>query len=295
MLEFKTLELTDIPTIKPFMGLQGSRMCDCTIGACVMWREYFNTEFALYDGSLIFKVRYLDGLVAYPYPSGASVDSALDKIREIAKAENSNTLQFVTVSAGALENLKSKFKVIDVKSERDWFDYVYNAEDLKTLAGRKFSGQRNHINKFKKLYEYEFSAIDQNNLADVKAFFVKFAPEHAKDSETYDEETTKVIEVLDNYETYGLQGGILKVDGKIIAMAIGETLGDTLFVHIEKADREYQGSYQMIVNEFAKMYAIDGIDYINREEDVGDEGLRRSKLSYHPAFLVEKFVVKVEI
>lgn len=294
MLEFKKLELADIPTIKPFMGLQGSRMCDCTIGACVMWREYFNTEFALYDNSLIFKVQYLDGKVAFPYPSGASVDGALEKIREIAQNEGLE-LQFVTVSAKALENLKSKFQVGDVKSERDWYDYVYNAEDLKTLAGRKFSGQRNHINKFKKLYEYEFLPIDQSNLAEVKAFFVKFAPEHAKDSETYDEETTKVIEVLDNYEIYGLKGGILKVDGKIIAMAIGETLGDTLFVHIEKADREFQGSYQMIVNEFAKMYATDGIEYINREEDVGDEGLRRSKLSYHPAFLVEKFVVEVKI
>ncbi len=294
MLEFKKLELADIPTIKPFMGLQGSRMCDCTIGACVMWREYFNTEFALYDNSLIFKVRYLDGKVAFPYPSGAAVDGALEKIREIATNEGLD-LEFVTVSAKALENLKSKFKVTDVKSERDWYDYVYNTEDLQTLAGRKFSGQRNHINKFKKLYDYEFLPVDQSNLSEVKEFFVKFAPEHAKDSETYDEETVKVIEVLDNYEIYGLQGGILKVAGKIVAMAIGETLGDTLFVHIEKADREYQGSYQMIVNEFAKMYATQGIDYINREEDVGDEGLRRSKLSYHPEFLVEKFVVEVEI
>ena len=91
-----------------------------------------------------------------------------------------------------------------------------------------------------------------------------------------------------------LVGGMLLVEGDIAGFSLGEVVGDTLFTHIEKADRDYDGCYQMLVAQFAQMYAVDGVEFINREDDTGDPGLRTSKLSYHPVALLEKFSVTVE-
>ena len=88
-------------------------------------------------------------------------------------------------------------------------------------------------------------------------------------------------------------GGLLKTEGKIIGLSIGEILGDTLFVHVEKSLREVQGAYPLLVREFAKCFAADSVNFINREEDDGNEGLRTSKMSYHPVKLLEKYLVTV--
>ena len=103
----------------------------------------------------------------------------------------------------------------------------------------------------------------------------------------------KILEILDNYDLYGMCGGVLKVDGKIIGMSIAETLGDTLFIHIEKCLREYEGSYPMLVRCFAGEYVKENIKFINREEDDGDVGLRTSKQSYHPVALLKKYTVRI--
>ena len=104
------------------------------------------------------------------------------------------------------------------------------------------------------------------------------------------------IEVLENHKKYNMLGGYLEVDGKTIGYSFGEIIGDTLFVHIEKADVSYHGAYQMLTNSFLREFAAgDSVKYVNREEDCGDEGLRKSKLSYHPVELIEKTTVKVNL
>ncbi len=133
--------------------------------------------------------------------------------------------------------------------------------------------------------------IDETNRNEVRDFFLDFSKKYAKDYGTFKEERSKILEVFDNFDTYGLLGGALKVENDIVGFSLGEIVGDTLFVHIEKADRNFTGSYQMLVNQFAKAYAGESVAYINREEDDGDEGLRTSKLSYHPVRLLEKYTV----
>jgi hypothetical protein len=114
------------------------------------------------------------------------------------------------------------------------------------------------------------------------------------ENDVYNEEYLKTIEVLENYDVYRAIGGLLRVNGEVIAFSIGEILNRVLFVHIEKADISYRGAYQVINNEFAKHFCTDDILFINREEDVGDEGLRTSKKSYHPRGLLNKYIVKIE-
>ena len=116
----------------------------------------------------------------------------------------------------------------------------------------------------------------------MEAFLDRYAAGRDKASASFHEDLAKTREVLDNYDTYDMLGGMLLVDGQIVGFALGEIVGDTLFTHIEKADRDYQGCYH------------EGVHFINREDDAGDLGLRTSKLSYHPVTLLEKYTVTVD-
>lgn len=293
MLEFKKLELEDIELVQQYLNGQNSRLCDSTIGGIFMWRNYFQVEFVIYENTLLFKVRYLDGKIAFPMPVGEHVKESLEAIKEYC-IEKKIELHFCVVSKGQLEVIKENFSSIVAETERDWYDYLYDSQDMATFKGRRYSGQRNHINKFKKLYpEYRFEEITKDNLEEVISFFEEFTITHQKDSETAIEESKMVLELLKKYDIYRQIGGLIRVEDKIVAISVGEIVGDTLFIHIEKADRNYQGSYQMIVNQFAAHYVNEDVNYVNREEDVGDEGLRKSKLSYHPVELLEKYTVKV--
>jgi hypothetical protein len=296
MLNFKPLTLDDIPTIRPFLKYQQSRICDYSVGGIFMWREFFKTRYTIYNGVLIFQVRYLSGVTAFtvplaPNPEGITI--ALEAIEQHCR-ETNLPLVFCTVPENMLPRFRERYPSAFIQPSRDWFDYLYLTEDLISFRGKKYDGQRNHINKFRKMVpDYFFEEITEENLPQVCEFYDNFAELYEKPSELAREESSKVKELLRNYEKYGLFGGVIKGDGKIISMSIGERVNDTLFVHVEKADIRYPGAYQMIVQEFLKHFAKEGDTYVNREEDVGDPGLRKSKLSYHPTTLLEKSVVLV--
>jgi hypothetical protein len=296
MLNFKPLTLDDIPTIRPFLKYQQSRICDYSIGGIFMWREFFKTRYTIYHGVLIFQVTYLSGVTAFtvplaPNPEGITI--ALAAIEQHCR-ETNLPLVFCTVPANVLPRFRERYPSAFIQPSRDWFDYLYLTEDLISFRGKKYDGQRNHINKFRKMVpDYSFEEITEENLPQVCEFYDNFAELYEKPSELAREESSKVKELLRNYDKYGLFGGVIKGDGQIISMSIGERVNDTLFVHVEKADIRYPGAYQVIVQEFLKHFAQEGDTYVNREEDVGDPGLRKSKLSYHPTTLLEKSVVLV--
>jgi hypothetical protein len=192
-----------------------------------------------------------------------------------------------------LEIIKGMYPHARAYTDRAWSDYLYDARDIMDLSGRRYSGQRNHINKFVREYpDWSFERVAPGGLDDVREFFVRYSSEHVKDYQAYNEGNVKTIELIDNYAAYRQFGGALYVGGSIAGASFGELVGDTLFVHIEKADTEYQGAYPMLVNQFAKAFA-GGAAYINREEDDGVQGLRTSKMSYHPARLLDKYVVEI--
>ena len=163
------------------------------------------------------------------------------------------------------------------------------------FRGKKLSGQRNHVNKFLKTYgSWTFRTIAQADVPQVKAFLDRYAARWDKAAASFHEDIAKTHEVLDHFATYDLLGGILQVEDNIVGFSLGEIVGDTLFTHIEKADRDYEGCYQMLVAQFAQHFVRDGVHFINREDDTGDLGLRTSKLSYHPVALLEKYTVTIE-
>ena len=179
-----------------------------------------------------------------------------------------------------------------ISTDEGAWDYVYNASDLIGLSGRKYHGKRNHI---KKLTGYDYKEITDNDIDDC----ISFAVNSYNKNSAYDDfsqvcEQYAIDTFFRYYHELGLYGGVLRRDGQVIGFTIGEKLcSDTLGVHIEKADASVEGAYPVINNLFAAAHA-NGFDYINREEDLGIEGLRKAKRSYHPAFMIEKYTLRFQ-
>lgn len=293
MLKFKKLNLSDIDTLLPYFSISKTRICDDTIGGTFMWRDYFSTEYSIYDNTMCLKMKYLSGEIAFSMPIGKDVDEMLKQIYTYCKLNNIKMI-VCTVTNENLLIIKNIFNTEEIK-ERDWSDYLYSISDLALMNGKNYNSQRNHINGFIRNYnDYYFKPISKDNIDDVILFFKEYELHRQKDNPIYIEECNKVIEVLNNYTVYKMFGIALYVNNKIVAFSIGENIGDTTFVHIEKANIDIRGSYQMIVKEFATQNMKNGFKYINREEDVGDIGLRKSKISYHPFRMIDKYTVKIK-
>lgn len=292
MINFKPLTMDDIEIVRPFFKYSRSNNCDNTVGGSVMWRDYFNTRFAIEERTLIFKVTFPGYGECYTVPIGDAVSHAIDLICKECK-DLGEPMQFVAATERDTACVEKKFDVDKVVMQ-EWSDYVYEAPDLINLSGRKYHGQKNHINFFKKTFtNYHFEEITQDNIKEVRDFVEEFSKTESKESMIFEEELKKTFEVLDNNDKYKFFGLFLKVDDKIIAFSMGEIVNNTLFAHIEKADKKYRGAYPMIMNEFARTYGFN-MKYINREENAGDKGLESSKLQYHPCTILNKHYLKVK-
>lgn len=174
-------------------------------------------------------------------------------------------------------------------TSEDLYDYVYQSQSLATLGGKKLHSKRNYINRFKQL-NWSFEDITPDNIDECKQMSLEWCIRNDCDkSEDKSEEMCAVGIGLEHFFDLGLVGGVLRVDGRIQAFSYGEQqCSDTFVTHVEKAFTDYDGAYPMInymmANRFCK-----GLEYINREEDMGEENLRKAKKSYHPCFMVEKF------
>ena len=333
-LDFKKLTLDCVDALRPYFINNECRICDCTVGGTFIWRDYHKTEYAVEGDCLYIKVGYPTPAFAPPRVAGAAllfmndnkhspnfagrynsasemapasgnipvsgdipvsgrVREAYERIIEYC-ASKRETARLCSVSETVLESVLRMYPGSKVWTNRDWSDYLYLSEELVNLNGRKFAGQRNHINRFSREYPtWSFDDITSGNISEVRDYVEKFAREFDKDSSVYMEGNRKALEVLDNLGLFRQFGGALSVAGKIVGVSIGEATNDTLYIHAEKADTAYYGSYPMLMNQFAKRFATVGINYINREEDDGVEGLRISKTSYHPVELLNKYMVEL--
>lgn len=180
-----------------------------------------------------------------------------------------------------------------VTEDRDQWDYIYSVKELIQLKGNKFHKKKNLLRQFEKKYEYKFVNLESKWIIEAESFQVDWC--FYKDCENKDiliNENMVILNVLDNWDKLeGVLGGGLVVDNKIIAYTIAEPIDDRMLViHFEKGCPTYKGVYQAINNIFLKMCAKD-FKYVNREQDLGDKGLRQAKLSYNPCCFLKKYRV----
>ncbi|MDR0249259.1 MAG: phosphatidylglycerol lysyltransferase domain-containing protein [Oscillospiraceae bacterium] len=296
MLDFRALTPDDAPTVKAYLSHCAHRLSDITMGTLFMWRDYLHTQIAAQGGSLFIKIAPPDitGYLHYiplsrDFP--AAVRAAAEDMRKAGEEP-----RFSTVSREQLAALRGVLNIKRAVTSRNWHDYLYDAPSLAAMAGRKYAGQRNHIHKFEKACPLaRFVPYSTEYDGALRRFTERFYAKNPTQDATAEEERRKLMDMLHDLERFSLFASLL-VDGEeIAALAVGEILGDTLFVHTEKADTSYPGAYQTVVRRFAQAHAGEGVLYINREEDLGIEGLRVSKQSYHPLRLLEKYTVTVAL
>lgn len=291
-ISFKKPEFSDKELITSYLMKYPSRSCDRTFANILLWSVHYHVDFALYKNTLIF--RDMDADASYAFPAGED-ENAKAVIEELMDAAHQEGREFslYEITSENFEKLEEWFPgKFEIEYDRDYADYVYEAEALTTLAGKKLHGKRNHINKFKKMFEgrWSYESLSKENQDECLEMVTKWCEINKC---TEDPEKNSELCVAKNSirmrEELELTGGALRVDGKIVALTIGEAVNDDTFVvHIEKAFADVDGAYPMINQQFVQRELYGKYKYINREDDLGIEGLRKAKLSYKPAFLIEK-------
>ncbi len=254
-----------------------------------IWREIYQLRAAQFEDQLLIMSNPENP--SFIFPSGAADPAAAVRALAAFAREMDKPLIFNTVLNRDKERLEAlfpgKFRFIP---DRDDYDYVYTADSLITLRGKKLSGKRNHINRFLSTErDWAYEPLTQANLPEARQMNQEWCRQAGcRDNAGLFDESCAVEQAFKYYDQLGLSGGLLRAGGKAVAFTMGEPLNeDTYLVHIEKAFNDIPGAYQMINQQFAQA-AFEGFSFVNREDDAGDEGLRKAKLSYEPAFLVEK-------
>ena len=292
-LSFKPLTIDDIPTVAKYMDYNNYRTCDYTVGGMFMWIDYFGYEYAIVDDTLFIKgvSENHPDMVAFSLPLGPMpLDKAVSLIVHYCNAHGLRP----AFSAIPKEKATEIADLCNGKIEalEGWSDYLYEASSLANLTGKAYSKKRNHVNRFfADNPDASFEMLTTENIPDAIEFLEKVNLDDKEDQQLASYELAQCKEVLNNINTYLFDGAILRnQSGKICALTLGEIVGDTLFVHIEKMDHEVAGAGETINKMFASaMVERDSnIRYINREEDMNDSGLRFAKGSYHPCALLDK-------
>ena len=293
-LNFEPVELNHADMLKAAFSSQKYRISSFTAGSAIMWQKIYNIRVCEAFGCVILSADYPREGKCYSIPVGGEVKAAINAVYDECKNSGEKCI-FSDVPEGGLELLKEIFgeKRLKISTDDGWSDYLYNASDLITYSGKKFNGQRNHVNRFNRLYpDAVFEPLTRENFDEAYEFLKNYISQNGTTSESGELEGCAAIRLMKRYFDLNLYGAILKANNKIISLSIGEKVGDTLFVHVEKGLIEFSGVYQVMVQKFAETYAGDVL-FINREEDDGVEGLRKSKLSYHPIGLLNKYSVEI--
>jgi hypothetical protein len=296
MIDFKKIELADKGWIEPLLRLSDFRGAEYCFTNLFVWSGIYQTKVCRLDNFLLIRAGKPDSPIDI-YPSGSGdVKMVIEKLLLMSLDQERN---FKMAGVGhepllLLQRLFPDFFV--VTPDRNSWDYIYNVGDLSTLQGKRYQPKRNHIARFAELPDWRYERIGEQNIAECIKMNEKWCHQMGctQNRSLYMEACAAEIE-LNNFDLLGLEGALLRVSGDVVAYTLGEPINsDTYIVHVEKAFSEIRGAYPMINREFMRDRGV-GFKYVNREDDVGDEGLRTAKNSYHPAFMEEKYTLSVSL
>jgi len=287
MLDFKKIEISDLDIFEKFLANDNELSCENTFVNIFVWQNLYNYKFAVKD-DLLFLVSEEDGKRIFRLPFGKDLEHGIDLIFEHCGGK----LPYFWMPDGeAYRRLPGSFKdIYEISEDRDSFDYLYLRKDLAELGGKKYHSKRNHISRFSKEFQWEYRPITKENIPEIQ----KCADEwYEKSIEKVDKyalvEKCGIEFILQHLDLLKIKGGAIFVDNKAVAFTLGSASNSYVFnIYVEKALPEFAAAYTVINKEFAANELYD-YEYINREDDMGLEGLRRAKLSYKPIALVKKY------
>lgn len=289
MLELRELDLKDREWIQDILKKCGYMSCEYSFGNHFIWKNAYNIKVARLNDYYTAMFSYNDGSISFLYPAGiGDIKPIIQEIMDYCN-DNSLALKLNGLTEDRMEELKNLFPgKFKITPERDLADYIYKSENLINLGGKKYHGKRNHIKRFKE-NDWSFEPITKDNIKECMIMNSKWCVQNnCGDDEAKRQECCAVKRSFKYFDELGFFGGLLRVDAEVVAFTIGEKLNDnTVVVHIEKAFSDIQGAYPTINREFVAQMASE-YEFVNREEDMGIEGLRKAKLSYQPEIILTK-------
>lgn len=288
--------LDNIKQIKDVFKNNKKKCCEMSPSNAVLWAKRTNTEIAFWKDNLIF--RSLLEADRYSYAcnllNASDAKSLFDRIVNLVQ-ESGGILFMHCLVEEEVEMIEKWYPgKYQFTFNRDDSDYIYVREKMESLTGKKLHGKRNHIHRFEEQNpDWKYETITDENEEECAQMAMQWCVRNCMNEKNEIEyaridESKLVVFAIRHRDEFGMIGGALRSNGKIIAITLGERVtDDTFVVHFEKAFPEIQGAYPMINREFVR-HELSLYTYINREEDLGMEGLRRAKLSYQPEFLLNK-------
>lgn len=286
-MKFKKIELEDMKILKPFLTVADELTCEISFVNLFLWQPLYNNCYCIEDGIMYLK-SCDDNIVTYSLPFG-DIKTGMQKIiehtgtpyPEIWAQEGPRFQQFKAIYG----------KYYDIIESRNNFDYIYDSKDIITLSGKKYHSKRNHISAFTKQYDWHYEDINADNIDKVKRCTEIWYDQNTdRMNEELKTEMQGIALMLDNMEALDIKGGTIVVNDKVVAFTLGSPINQNIYnIHTEKAIEGYDTAYAVINHEFAARN-LDTYKYINREDDLGIEGLRKSKLSYKPTIILPKYI-----
>jgi len=299
-MNFKEININSKKELDPYFDIVDYEACEYCFATLYLWQHVYKTRYYIgEDFAVIMAENEGNTFSILPLATKEKLPEVIDFVVKYFTKEGKKVC-FRGVTKEVVQVLNENYlEQFEYTEERDLFDYVYDGESLRTLAGRKNQKKRNHINAFLKDYEgrYEYRLLNEDDFEDclnlLKEWMIN-KEEHNEFDEGMDDESIGIKKIFDNYEYLKerLKIAGIYIDGKLEAFTMGELINSNMaLIHIEKANPNIRGLYpyinqQFILNEF------ENVEFVNREEDLGIPGLRKAKLSYHPIKFVEKYTVR---
>ena len=294
MLNLSRLDIDSKPQIEKYIKNKFENS-ETSFANLFIWSHYYNTLWGETDGFLVMLNTSPDGRVHCYMPYGeGDIKACIDKLMDHTLSMGQE-LRITNASKEQAHMIKELYPDTVIEENRNFEDYVYLTEKLIALSGKELHAKRNHLNKFKASYTYNYRPMEKGDFSECLSLAGELiSKDRPKGSFAYEAEMQSIRTAFEYFNILGLSGGVIEIDGRICAFSVGEELTENCAViHIEKADITYNGIYSAINNEFVKN-RWKGYEFINREEDMGIEGLRKAKLSYKPHHLVEKYICRVK-
>lgn len=298
-LDFKPIQAEDIDQLTPFFCQRPNKTCDSVFLDSFLWREYYNVQFAVSEGKAILWLMEEDGVKhsAMPICKEEDLPHFFQQIVDYFNRELKQPFRIYLADEEAVEYLHLKESPdFEVTEQEDLKDYLYDGQAMRTLAGKKLHKKKNHLNSFLKEYEgrYEFRRLCCSDRGDVWRFLDTWRENKGDEVEDHlDYEVRGIHEILKNCSHLNVRMSGVYIDGALEAFTIGSynPFEDMAVIHIEKANPEIRGLYQFINQQFL-LSEFPEVKLVNREDDLGQEGLRHAKMSYNPCGFARKYLVE---
>ncbi len=297
-IELKTIEIEDFEELDYFYRLRRPETSDSNLLALYMWKDCYPTWYYKYKNGIIWVAENEDHshYSCIPCCKAEDLKECFLETERFFREVLHEKLSLCVVDKEAIDLLDLSEEEYLVERDRAYDDYIYDAQKLISLSGKKYHKKKNHLNAFKKEYEgrYEFKLLDATHRQEILDFLYHWMDEKGdmEEKEYVEYEAKGISEILEHYDVMNFKVGGVYIDGKLEAFTIGcyYDIEDMVYIPVEKANAQIRGLYTYINNEFLKQ-AYPNVAKVNREDDMGLDGLRQAKMSYNPIYMVEKYTI----